>query len=127
MLPITVLVIDDLEAVRESLAEVLHLHGYRVLTAGSVPEAEAIRERLELEDLDLVITDLRLTRRAHAREGADLIQRWHALAPRLPFILVSSDLPPHDVPDLPAGVVGCLAKPFTPAEVLATVQEVLGR
>jgi hypothetical protein len=36
-------------------------------------------------------------------------------------------LHPHDVSDLPAGVVGCLAKPYTTAEVLATVQEVLGR
>jgi DNA-binding NtrC family response regulator len=127
LLPITVLVIDDLEGIRDSLAEVLRFRGYRVLTAGSVAQAEAVRERCGLEGLDVVITNLRLTRHAHAREGADLIQRWHALAPRLPFILISADLRPLDVLDLPAGVVWCLAKPFTIAEVLATVQETLGR
>jgi DNA-binding NtrC family response regulator len=123
----TVLVIDDLEGIRDSLAEVLRLHGYQVLTAGSVPEAEAVREHRGLGGLDVVITNLRLTRRAHAREGADLIQRWHTLAPRLPFILISADVRPDELADLPAGVVRCVAKPFTIAEVLATVQAALGR
>jgi len=127
MPPTAVLVIDDLEGVRESLAEVLRFHGYQVLAAGNVPEAEAVRDRLGLEGLELVITNLRLTRRAEDRQGADLIERWHSLAPRLPFILLSSDLRPHDVPDVPGGVVWSLAKPFTMDVFMATVQEALSR
>jgi DNA-binding NtrC family response regulator len=127
MPPTTVLVIDDLGGVRDSLADLLRHHGYQVLTAGSGAEAEAVRARQGLDRLDVVITNLRLTRLPHAREGADLIQRWHELAPRLPFILISADLRPHELPDLPTGMVWYVAKPFTIAEILATVQEALSR
>ena len=125
MRPATVLIIDDLESLRDALAEILRDEGYQVLTAASVSEAEAIRERLGPTGLDLVITNLRLTRHPHAREGADLIRRWHALAPDLPFILMSADVRPHETADLPLKGVWYLSKPFT-AEVLChTVQEAI--
>jgi hypothetical protein len=58
-----------------------------VPTAASVPEAEAIRQRLGLGALDLVITDPRLTC-FPTRGGYNLSQRWHAVMPSLPFILI---------------------------------------
>jgi DNA-binding NtrC family response regulator len=112
MPPVTMLLIDDLEDVRDVLAKVLSLQGYRVLTASNVSEAEAVRERVRLAALRVAITNVRLTRNPHAREGVDLIQRWHAIAPRLPFILMSGDLWPHEVAELAADVVWCLAKAF---------------
>jgi DNA-binding NtrC family response regulator len=75
--------------------------------------------------LDLVITDLRLTHLPHAREGYALIQRWHAVMPALPFILISGALRPHDLRDLPVEVVWCLAKPFEAAALLTTVHEAI--
>jgi DNA-binding NtrC family response regulator len=127
MRPATVLIIEDLEDVRDVLAEVLSFEGYRVLTASCVPEAEAVRERVGLAALGVVITNLRLTRHPHAREGADLIQHWHAVEPRLPFILMSGDLRPHDMADLPSEVVWYLPKPFATEVFLDTVQEALTR
>jgi DNA-binding NtrC family response regulator len=127
MPPATVLVIEDLEDVRDVVLEVLRPEGYRILTASSVQEAEAVRERLGLSGLDLVITNLRLTRRPPAREGADLIRQWHAVEPGLPFILMSGNLPPDDVADLPSEVVWYLAKPFATEVFLATIREALGR
>ncbi len=115
----------DLETLREAVAELLHLEGYRVLTASNVAEAEAMRERLGFRALDLVITNLRLTRDPNAREGADLIQRWHAVEPRLPFILISADLPPHDTADLLLQNVWYLAKPFATEVLLKTIHEAL--
>src|SRR5919106_163418 len=94
-----VLIIDDLESLRNALAEILCDEGYHILTAASVSEAEAIRERLGPTGLDLVITNLRPTPHPHAPQGADLIRRWHALAPDLPFILMSADVRPHDIAD----------------------------
>jgi two-component system, NtrC family, nitrogen regulation response regulator NtrX len=125
MRPTTVLVIDDLEDLREVLSEILSHEGYRVLTASSIREAEAVRERVGLAALGVVITNLRLTRHPDAREGADLIQRWHAVEPTLPFILISGDLHPHDMANLPVKVVWYLAKPFETQVFLDTIQEAL--
>jgi DNA-binding NtrC family response regulator len=121
----TVLVIDDLADVRALLAEVLGFYGYVVVTAASVPEAEAVRQHLGWEGLDLVITDLRLTLRADAREGADLIQRWHAVRPQLPCILIGGDLRSEDVLTLSLRGVWCLTKPFAMAALLTAIQAAL--
>jgi DNA-binding NtrC family response regulator len=121
----TVLVVDDLEDVRALLGEVLGFYGYAVLTAASVPEAEAIRQRLGLEGLDLVITDLRLTHLPHAREGYDLIERWHAATPQLPFILMGGDLRRDAMGPLPSRGVWCLSKPFETAALLTTIHQAL--
>jgi len=53
--------VEDAKDLRELLGEVLGFYGYVVLTAASVPEAEAIRQCLGLGGLELVITDLRLS------------------------------------------------------------------
>jgi DNA-binding NtrC family response regulator len=121
----TVLIVEDVEDVREFVAEVLSHKGYHVLTASGLPEAEAVRERLRLDALALVITNLRLTRNPHAREGIDLILRWHALDSQLPFILISSDLHSNEVANLLGKAVRCLAKPFTMEVLRNTVQEAL--
>jgi DNA-binding NtrC family response regulator len=90
-----------------------------------VPEAEAIRQRLGWGGLDLVITDLRLTLRPDAREGYDLIQRWHAATPQLPFILMGGDLRHDAMPALPVRGVWCLTKPFETAALLTTIHQAL--
>jgi hypothetical protein len=69
MRPMTALVVDDLADVRAVVAELLSHAGYQVLTAGSLADAEAVRARLGLAALGLVITNLRLTRTPEAREG----------------------------------------------------------
>jgi DNA-binding response OmpR family regulator len=122
MPPINVLVVEDVEDVRAFIAEVLSHQGYYVLTARSLPEAEAVRQRLGLEALALVITNLRLTRNPHAHEGVDLILHWHALDPQFPFILISSDLDSDQLAHLPVKVVRCLAKPFSTEALRTTVQ-----
>src|SRR5688500_2625031 len=96
-----VLVVDDLDDVQVLLGEVLGFYGYAVLTAATVADAEAIRRRVGLAGLALVITDLRLTHRPQAREGYDLIRRWQAVTPQLPCILMGGDLRREALPALP--------------------------
>jgi DNA-binding NtrC family response regulator len=105
MRPMTILVIEDVDDVQDVIAHVLSHAGYHILPARRVPEAKTVRKRIGLTALGVVITDLRLTRHYNAREGADLIRRWHLLAPRLPFILMSGDVQPHTIQDLPASEV----------------------
>jgi len=123
----TILLIDDQEGIRYSLAHVLRLQGYEVLTAASEAEAEAIRERMGLEGLALVITNIRLTRTPQAREGYALLQRWQPLAPRLPFVLISGEPMYQDLPEVRAGAVRLLVKPFLLETFLAAVREALDR
>jgi DNA-binding NtrC family response regulator len=125
MRPMTVLVVEDLEDVRAVVADLLSLDGYHVLTARSLAEAEAVRARLGVAALGLVITNLRLTRTPEAHEGIDLILRWHAVDPSLPFILMSGNLRSPEMADLPVKAVWYLSKPFAMEAFLDTVREAM--
>ena len=113
----TILTVADDAGVRQFLEEVLRRHGYQVLMAADVPEAEAIGQRLGLESLDLVILDLQVP------GGDTLGLRWGAQAPLLRFILISDDRlsGPLEPP-----VVWWLAKPLTADALLMAVRDSLG-
>jgi CheY-like chemotaxis protein len=123
----TILVIDDEEPVRETLVELLSISGYRVVTAGSVGEAEEIKQRLGAEGLHLVITDIHLTPGCQVRAGYALAQRWRMQHPGLPIILISGDSSNQDLPEVRDGSLRFLLKPFQMETFLGVVREVLGR
>jgi two-component system, response regulator FlrC len=123
----TVLIVEDNAGVREALVEILRPEGYRVLTAATVQEAEEARQQLTPGNIDVVIANIHLTADREAREGYALWQRWTALDPQLRFILISGDPQARDLPAIRAGAVRWLTKPFSPAEVLETVRDALGR
>jgi DNA-binding NtrC family response regulator len=119
--------VDDEEPVRETLVEVLSFEGYRVITAASVAEAEEARERLGVEGLHLVITDVHLTPGRQVRAGYVLAQRWRVERPALPIILISGDPSNQDLPEVRAGSLGFLLKPFSMEALLDAVRRALGR
>jgi DNA-binding NtrC family response regulator len=82
----TILLVDDDPAVRESLGRVLAIEGWRVVTAASGEEALA---RLAVEELDLMITDLRMT----DISGWDLLFHENMQRPTLPVFVITA-LPP---------------------------------
>jgi DNA-binding NtrC family response regulator len=122
-----VLVVDDEIGVRETLDQGLSLHGYRVITAATVQEAEKALQRLGAAEIDLVITDINLTPAYNAQEGYALYQRWSALYPTLRFILISGNPNSQELPHIRAGAVRFLAKPFGIDALIEVVREVLGR
>jgi CheY-like chemotaxis protein len=122
-----VLVIDDEEPVRETLVEVLSISGYRTTTAGSVGEAEEIKQRLGVEGIQLVITDIHLTPGCQVRAGYVLAQRWRAQHPGLPIILISGDSSNQDLPEVRDGSLRFLLKPFQMEVFLGVIREALGR
>lgn len=121
----TVLVVDDEAAVRETMAEALSLYGYHVVPAASIEEAEAAIQRLGFEGIHLVITDVHLTPEPQARAGYALAQRWRTQEPGLPFILISGDPSIQDMPDVRAGMIRFLLKPFRIEAFLEAVQQAL--
>jgi DNA-binding NtrC family response regulator len=123
----TILVVDDEEAVRETIVEALGIQGYRVVAAASVEEAEATLHQLGAEGLQLVITDVHLTPGPQARAGYALAQRWRTMHPRLPVMLMSGDPSNQDLPEVRAGEMQFLLKPFHIKILLETVRDALGR
>jgi DNA-binding NtrC family response regulator len=123
----TVLVIDDEEPVRETLVEVLSFHSYNIITAASVGDAEEAMQRLGVEGIQLVITDIHLTPGRQLRAGYALAQRWRAQHPGFPFILISGDPSNEELPDVRAGALRFLLKPFRMEVFLEVVREALGR
>jgi CheY-like chemotaxis protein len=123
---VTILVVDDEEPVRETLVEVLRIHRYRVITAASVAEAEDAKERLGADGIHLVITDVHLAPGRQVRAGYVLAQRWRAERPALPIILISGDPSNQDLPEVRAGALGFLLKPFSMEALLDAVRGALG-
>jgi two-component system response regulator AtoC len=111
-----ILVVDDDEALRESLALLLAAEGYEVVTAG---DADAAVARLE-EPVDVVLCDVRMP----GRDGLELLPELIRRLPGAPVLLMSAygsgDLA---VEALKRGAFDYLAKPFQPSEVLLAIKK----
>ena len=112
-----VLVVDDDDALRESLEWVLAEEGY---TVSSAADGQRALERIGAEPIDIVLCDVRMP-------GIDGMELLPELLRRLPGATVvmmsafgSSDLA---VEALRLGAYDYLAKPFQPSEVLLTLRK----
>src|SRR5690606_7015161 len=121
------LVVDDAASVRETIEEALGIYGYGVVSAASVEEAETAKQRLGVAAIALVIADVHLTPGPQARAGYALAQRWRAQHPGLPFILMSGDPSTQELPEVRAGSLCFLPKPFPIDVLLEMVRNALGR
>jgi PAS domain S-box-containing protein len=117
-----VLVVDDEEAVRSLIFEVLRRAGYEAVTAADGQEA---LERYQQDGgrFDLVVLDWRMPRLG----GEPTFQWLRALRPDLPILFVSGHLRRLTLPVAGEGPTALLQKPFEPAELVARVQELLRR
>src|SRR5437868_13768987 len=78
----TVLLVEDHETTRVTLAGVIEREGHRVT---SVASAGAAREKLREEEFDLVVTDLRLP----DGDGMELLDETKRLSAGSPVILIT--------------------------------------
>ncbi|BDG07877.1 response regulator transcription factor [Anaeromyxobacter paludicola] len=112
-----VLVIDDDEAIRESLAEVLQFEGYQVSTARD--GCEGLTAALAMHP-DLILLDLMMPR-MNGWEFREAQESDPSLA-GIPVIVVSA-APPRQADCL--GAVTLLAKPFDLTALFESVHGVL--
>ena len=116
-----VLVVEDDEAVREFIEEVLSSAGSRVMAAATPAEALAIAARQSLP-IDLLVTDVVMP----SMHGNELADRLVALRPRLRVLFISG----YADEDIAArGLLTAgrhyLSKPFTPAQLRQHVHALL--
>jgi CheY-like chemotaxis protein len=80
----TILLVDDDEALRQTLAAVLQEHGYDVTTAGSVPEALKL---ITAESYDVLLSDLHMPGRG---DGLTVVSAMRHANPKAVTILLSA-------------------------------------
>ncbi len=112
-----ILIVDDDDALRESLELVLAAEGYEVQAASS---GEAALEVIESGPVDVVLTDMRMP----GLEGLDLVPQVIRRLPGVTVVLMSA----YGTADLAIeamrrGAYDYLAKPFQPSEVLLTLRK----
>ncbi len=118
----TILLVDDDRSVRTFTTRVLRRAGFRVITADSGDAALAMFER-HRDSIELVVTDVVMP----GMTGAALAERLRERKPGLRVLYVSGY--PADLATgerlVPYGAA-LLTKPFTGAELVARIREVLG-
>lgn len=116
---LTVLVVDDEEADRISLATILEGAGYDVCRADSIRDAAI---RYVESPVQVVVTDIVMSE----GDGVDLIRGLRQLKPDLPIVAVSGKGPAGLAAAKAMGAGRILTKPVDPEELLHAVREVLG-
>lgn len=117
----TVYVVDDDEAVRDSLALLLHSVG---LYASVFESARDFLEQLDPDRPGCLVLDVRMP----GMSGMELVQRLHERNCALPIIVITGhgDVP-MAVEAMKLGAMDFLQKPFRDQELLDRIQQALAR
>jgi CheY-like chemotaxis protein len=116
----TILLVEDERAVRDMTTLVLGRAGYRVLAAATPSEASTLFDE-HGASIDLLLTDIVMPE----MHGPVLAQRLIARRPGLRVLFVSGHSDAMPTGTTATGKTAFLGKPFAPANLLATVTEVL--
>lgn len=117
-----ILLIDDDDLLRRVLAKALVHAGHVVIQAADGQQGVELARAATIE---LVITDLIMP----VQEGVETIVKLRQERPTLPIIAISGGLTHSKLYLDIAAKIGArriLAKPFTPNELLAAIEEVFG-
>jgi DNA-binding response OmpR family regulator len=116
-----VLVADDDQDILELVAFRLERAGYRILTAS---DGERALEIALDQHPDLAVLDVMMPRLT----GLEVTERIRAEGERMPIVLLTARVQEADVArGFEAGADDYIKKPFSPQELRARVQAILGR
>ncbi len=116
-----ILIIDDEEAIRESLDTLLTLEGFSVSTAVDGPSGMELCSRNEY---DLLLLDLALP----GQSGIDLLPRIVEMQPNLPVIMITAYGTVGNVVDaIRAGAENFVQKPWDNEKLLADIRAAIAR
>ncbi|MHB8469129.1 MAG: response regulator [Gaiellaceae bacterium] len=113
-----VLVVDDEPSIRLLCKVNLEIDGFEVREAGTLAEARAV---IESEPVSVILLDMHIG----TERGEELLAELAAREPRIPVAAVTGST--ELVEGRHAGADATLTKPFTLAQLAATVAELVGR
>lgn len=116
--PVTILLVEDEEFVRQVTSEVLRSAGYHVMTARNAAEAEAAFRRAG-DQVNLLLTDVVLP----GESGCSLSMKLRRLNPQLKVLLVTGYA--EQLVLQQSDQERCLAKPFSRGVLLESVRQLL--
>ncbi|TAJ68912.1 MAG: response regulator [Phenylobacterium sp.] len=112
-------VIDDDDAVRDSLATLLDASGFSVITYAS---ATAFLEGLDKAPSGCVVTDVQMP----VITGLELLRRLSDRLPQFPVIVLTGEADvPMAVEALKNGALDLIEKPYSAATIVAAVRQAL--
>ncbi len=114
-----VLVVEDEEALRRSVARMLQHLGHRVMTAADGIEAVDLFRRHSAE-VDIVLLDVSMPRQS----GAETFDALRAISPTVKVLLSSGYHGDHLEPALRANVDGFLPKPYSLQQLIDALKTV---
>ena len=116
-----VAVVDDDEAVREALSDLLLVLG---LACRTFDRAEAFMAEYDPNHFDCLITDVSMP----GRSGLELQERLRELGSPMPVIIITADTRPATRERaLSGGAVACLTKPINDDVLFRHLKSVLNR
>ena len=113
--PRRVMIVDDDDAFRRSLSDMLTAHDYLTF---SVSNAEEALKELQYDDVDIVVTDVRMP----GMDGIALTKEVKQRHPDLPVVLITGFLP-----DCETGLQadGFLRKPFRVENIIRLLESLI--
>ncbi|HUI90469.1 MAG TPA: response regulator transcription factor [Anaerolineales bacterium] len=116
-----ILVVDDENVARQSLADILKLEGYNVASA---PNGQMAVEYVRTHPVDLMVVDLRMP----GMDGLEVVQVVNQIAPDTEIVLLTAFASTDSaVKALRLRIHDYLTKPAVPAQVIASVKKGLAR
>lgn len=113
-----ILLVDDDDLVRDSLAELMRLEGHAVVPVGAGEQALA---ELEASMFDVLVTDVLMP----GMSGAELVERVAELHPGLPVLFMSGNLAAPGLREkIESGLASIISKPIYPEELERALLEV---
>ncbi len=121
MAPIRILCLEDNEATRELISQMLQAKGYTVITASTVNE---VLRLIEADDFSLYIVDEKLP----DRQGLDFIRRVRQKDSLVPILVHSAAAYKRDIDEtIEAGANDYLVKPNGWPKLNETVERLLSQ
>ena len=112
-----ILVVDDEEDLRKSLAEILELEG---LTVSQAQNGYIAIEKARAHKYDIALIDIRMP----GINGLETLQEIRSLQPNIKAIMMTGQPMDNTTNNVLKGIYGILYKPFSIAKLMAMIQQI---